>query len=210
MSAEPGLAASIAERQQQAMEYLCAQLGERRPAAISYETSFSERPLDGEGPVSLFSFDLTLGAGCAHEAITRHVVVSGETTPNYFPSTGLSLDEAYSVHIGTQFMLTMGAQRSDAALEPPGARAALHALLNNYASGATITGIELAGLFRCEEAYFAVYRVGLDGEPVYVVGADCPPGFHRKPQLAPQMILRLHIGAVIRAEASAEQPGGDA
>jgi hypothetical protein len=191
-----------------AREYLARELGPRAPARLLPEGRFDERPLEGEGATAIFSFDMQGRPGCAAEADARHYVAVGQTEPNYFPAYGLDPDEAYSLHIGTRFMLTMGVQRVEAELEPPQARQALRVFVARYAAGAELTGVELAGLFRCEEAYFAVYRLRLAGEELYCMGADCPPGFYRCTQYPPQMALRLHLGGVIRAEARAERDAG--
>jgi hypothetical protein len=191
--------------EQFAHDYLADQLGPRAPATIQFESEFDEAPLEGEGPACLFSFDLAVGnqsdkPGCA-ASDARHYVVAGATQPNFFPSYGLSPDEGYSFHVGTQFMLGMGIHKVDDSHEPPGAREAMRAFVASYARGVAINAEQLAGLFRCEEAIFAVYRLQLDEQHVYCLGADCPPGFYTLTENPPQMVLRLHLGNMIRAEA---------
>ncbi|MFQ5806671.1 MAG: hypothetical protein ACE5I3_09495, partial [Phycisphaerae bacterium] len=136
----------------------------------------------------------------------KHYVAVGETEPNFFPAYGLSPDDAYSFHVGTRFALEMGLQMVDASLEPPGARPLLRAAVRSYAAGAKLEKEELAALFRCEEGLFAVYRLTLDGQDVYCMGADCPPGFYRMTAQPPQVALRLHLGKLIRAEAARRMP----
>lgn len=189
-----------------ATQYLREQLGDRAPDYLRLEGHFSETPLEGEGRVWLFSFPLQVGAATAEcgEQARKHYVAVGETTPNYFPAYDLGPNDAYSFHIGTRFMLTMEIQIVDSSHEPPGARNALQALLENYAQGAQVEEQELAALFRCEEAYFAVYRVRLNGAQYYCFGADCPSGFCAVAAHPPQMALRLHLGRLIREEARRE------
>lgn len=193
--------------EREAIEYLRGELGERAPEYLALAGEFDEAPLEGEGRTWLFEFDLgggpTAAAACGAGAAVdpRHYVAIGETTANYFPAYGLSADDAYSFHVGTRFMLGMELQRVDASFEPPGARAALHALLRQFAPGAAVEGEELAALFRCDGDYYAVYRVTVGSQAVYVFGADCPPGFCRLTQHPPQAALRLHLGALIRREA---------
>lgn len=191
-----------------ALEYLSQQLGERAPRAVRFEAAFDEGPLEGEGRTELFSFDLPgsarpAGAGCPPED-PRHYVAVGQTVPNYFPGYGLDAEDAYSFHLGTRFLLTMEVRRVDPGLEPPGARNAARTFVQAHARHSAVGDPQLAALFRCEDEYFAVYRVEIDGEPIYFMGADCPPGFYRMAQHPPQTALRLHLGKLIRAEARRE------
>lgn len=192
-----------AAAERQAREYLAQQLGSTAPEALRLEAEFDESPLEGEGRTSIWSFVLALPGACAAggPAVQRHYVAVGQTQPNYFPAWGLDADDAYSVHVGTRFMLEMGMQRVEPQLEPPGAREELHRFVQRYAGGARLERESLAALFRCDEAYFAVYRLTLAGQDVYCMGADCPPGFYSLTEHPPQVALRLHLGKLIRAEA---------
>ena len=69
---------------------------------------------------------------------------------------------------------------------------------------ASIEHEELAGLIRCLDRCFAVYRVVLRGRPVYCLGAGCPPGFYELTDHPPQVALCLHLGQLIREEARHE------
>jgi hypothetical protein len=194
-----------------ALGYLRGQLAARAPQTLRFEGEFDEQPLDGEGQTALFSFELPpgtdVGSGAQPGAAeVKHYVAVGETGPNFFPAYGLDPDDAYSFHLGTRFVLEMGLQVVDASYEPPSARALLRAALVNYAAGATLEQEELAALFRCDEGLFAVYRLTLDGQDVYCMGADCPPGFYHMTEHPPQVALRLHLGKLIRAEAAGGGP----
>lgn len=207
------MALDIRETEQAALAYLSTQLGSRAPQHIRLEAEFDESPLEDEGPAAIFSFDLASGNETAAEDASascgpgslKHFVCAGRTLPNFFPSYGFDAEDAYSFHLGTQFMLAMSVQKIDPALEPPGAQERTRDFVANYAQGASLDGLELASLFRCEEEYLAVYRLVLNGDPVYCLGAGCPPGFYRLTQFPPQVVLRLHLGKVIRAEARHEQ-----
>jgi len=188
----------------QAVAYLKEQLGERAPDYVRFEGAFDERPLEGEGRAALFSFEAEAADDGCQPGPLKHYVAVGRTQPNYFPAYEMGGDDAYSFHVGTRFMLEMAIQRVDDAREPPGARDALRRFVAGYAPGVAIEDERLAALFRCDEAYFAVYRVRLGAEEYYCMGADCPPGFHRLTRFPPQMALRLHLGKVIRAEARQE------
>lgn len=208
------MALDIRETEQAALAYLSAQLGARAPQYLRLEGEFDESPLEDEGSAAVFSFELVPGGGSATpgaagepECATdrKHYVCAGTTAPNFFPAYGFDVEDAYSFHLGTQFMLAMGVQKIDDALEPPGARARTKDFVAHYARGVSLDSIELAALFRCEEQYLAVYRLTLSGDSLFCLGADCPPGFYRLTQYPPQVVLRLHLGKLIRAEARNER-----
>lgn len=207
MPAQPIRTSEVLEGEQQALEYLRAQLGERAPEALSFEGVFDEQALEGEGRTLIFSFHLPpanpADARCAGP--TRHYVAVGQTEPNYFPDYGLNASDAYSFHLGTRFMLVLGVQKVDLSLEPPGAREQMRKFLAIYAGSHEVADEQLAGLFRCEDSYFAVYRVTIAGQPYYVMGADCPPGCYPMCDFPPQAALRLHLGKVVRHEARLER-----
>lgn len=200
----------IRSLERDALEYLRGQLGSRAPDYLALEGEFAESPLEGEGRVFVFSFHLPPGPGfesgdCAAAYDPRHFVAIGETTPNYFPSYGLSIDEAYSFHVGTRFMLEMELQRVDDSLEPPGARDVLARVLAEFAPRAARAPAQLAALFKCDAEYYAVYRLTIDEQEYFALGADCPPGFYKLTAFPPQTTLRLHLGKLIRAENRAAQ-----
>lgn len=192
-----------AQLQQQARTYLEEQLGARAPQWLRLAGTFDERPLDGEGVVGVFAFDLAPTPGAAEHAgdyDPRHYVVAGETEPNYYPQAELSADEIYSVHLGTRFMLTLGAAGMPLEEEPADAREKLEQVVRGTAPDAVLGDVTLAALFRCGEQVFAVYRLRVNDEEVFMLGADCPPGFYRHTHLSPPVVLRLHLGQVIRQE----------
>jgi hypothetical protein len=201
---------------QAAADYLATQLPGRRYTAPQLAGTFSEQTLAGEGAVSVYTFELAPGPGCHDSAPAVHYVVVGETTPNFFPAYGLSPDDAFSLHIGTRFMLEMQIGRVEPQHEPREFRESMRTVVASVARGAAIEDEALAGLFQCDEQLFAVYRLMLGPAPaeggaitretVYFVGGDCPPGFYRLAEHPPQVALRLHLGKVIRAE-PAERPG---
>jgi hypothetical protein len=192
------------QRERDALAYLRDQLDDRAPRSLTPEASFAEAPLEDEGPATVFSFDLPAAdAACVTAgASPRHYVVSGSTRPNYFPAYGLDPDDAYSLHIGTRFMLDMQIGLADPADEPSAARDAMCSTVRQVAPDIAIQDESLAALFRASDALYAVYRLRVGGEPVYFLGADCPPGFYRMADLPPQVVLRLHLGKLIRAERS--------
>ncbi len=188
-----------------AREVLSSTLG--AAPSLRFAALFDERPLAGEGITALYSFDLPVPArgSAAAPATAPHYVAVGETEPGCFPAHGLTPDDAYSLHVGTRFLLGMNVQHVGAEQEPPGARPAAVELARRCAPGAEIGPAELACLVRCDEQLFAVYRLTIAAEPVYCLGADCPPGFYRLADRPPQVVLRLHLGKLIRQEAEQER-----
>lgn len=186
-----------------ALAFLTQELGSRAPQSVGEPTPFDEQPLDGEGLSAVLSFDLPPANGvvCATDYDPRHYVVVGETEPNYFPVYQFSPDEAYSVHLGTRFLLQMQARGLDLAAEPEGSREQMRAFIKGATPNATLESDELVSLFQVTNQHFAVYRLSLNGETVYFVGLDCPPGFYRLIDLPPQVVLRLHLGQLVRLEA---------
>ncbi len=197
-------ALDVREVERQALDYLAEQLREAAPRYLVLEGEYDERPLEGEAAAMVFSFELNVSGASEHcpGGPRRHYVVAGRTAPGYFPAYGWGPDEAYSVHIGTRFMLETRLHIVDAALEPPGARAGLLAALTQFGDGATADLVDLAALFRVDdEAYFAVYRLRVRERDYYAFGGDCAPGFYEMTDRPPQAVLRLHLGQLIRHEA---------
>ncbi len=182
-----------------AAEFLIAQLRERAPASLQFEAAFDEQTLEGEGRAAVLSFDLPAANAHCEPGETRHYVVVGQTAPNYYPAYGLGADDAFSLHVGTRFMLAMQIGRVEPP-EPVEVRSAMQSVVASIAGAAAAESAALAGLFACEEQRYAVYRVAANGEAVYFVCGDCPPGFYRLAAHPPQVALRLHLGKVIRAE----------
>ncbi len=206
--------------QQAAMDYLAGQLGPRAPQRLTFEGAFDEHPVDDEGRVAVFSFELSDGpVACpgtsrdpgprisvgftepaAHATGQRHYVVIGQTEPTYFPAYGLRADDAYSFHLGTRYMLRLEVRRVEEFVEPRDARQRVVELLREHAPGAALR-VEPAAFFDCDGQCYAVYRARVGDVDYYALGADCPPGFYQLTQYPPQTALRLHLGKLLRAEA---------
>lgn len=181
-----------------ALAYLHAQLGSRAPQVVQACATFDEAPLEGEGAVTVLAFDLKPeGPG----ANPRHYVVIGQTQPNYYPAYGLTPDEIYSLHIGTQFFLGVGVHVVEFAHEPPDARDGVAHFVETCNPGVPRGPIVLAGLFRGDGSFFAVYRLTVGDQEVYCFGADLPPAFSPLIDQPPQVALRLYLGRLLRAEA---------
>lgn len=192
------------DAQAEAAAFLAKQLGERAPRDLTHVATFDEQPLEGEGRVAAFAFELPpTNAGLNPDP--RHYVFVGQTEPNYYPAYELSPEDAYSLHIGTRFTLVLGLEVVADANEPARVRDELRASIAACNPGVEAEKAEVAGLFRCAERLFAVYRVTLEGQGVYWLGADCPPGFCKRVDLPAAVALRLHLGRVLRTEARSGQ-----
>jgi len=186
---------------QQARAYLTAELRERAPERLYLVASYDEAPLAEEGLTALFSFSLSVGPGAGTPQ--EHYVVVGQTTPNYYPAYDLRADDVYSLHIGTLFALTVGLTTLPLDEAPPEAGAALRAAIRAVVPDVEVDEPVVTGLFRCEDETFAVYRVRVDGTEFAGCGADCPPGVYHRPDLPPAVVLRWHLGRLIRGEGEA-------
>jgi hypothetical protein len=190
-----------------ATDYLRTHLRDRTPASLQLIGVFDEKPLDGEGRVAVFEFDLPpANATAACGADSRHVVAVGETEPNFYPGYGLAADDAYSLHVGTRFILGMGVEKLPVESEPPHFRQHMQMFVRGCNPTAGVSDETCVLLLRCEDQQFAVYRVSINGRAVYYVGGDLPPGFYELTDHPPQLALRLHLGKLIRTEAAEPPP----
>jgi hypothetical protein len=190
----------------QARAYLDEQLGDRAPRELQLVGVFEERPLAGEGQTAIFAFQTEPANEVVAQqpAALHYYVVVGETEPNYYPTYGFDAEDAYSLHIGTRFMLGMNMTLVDAPEDLPDARQAVTMMVRDYLPDAAVGEPELATVMRCAEDLFAVYRVSVNDQQVYFMGADLPPGFYELTEHPPQVALRLHLGKLIRQEAAAQ------
>ena len=86
-----------------ARAYLAEQFGPQGFTDLTEFATFDEQPLEGEGPVTLFTFT-TRRPGTLPE---QCFVVAGQTEPNYYPLLNLSAQECYNLHVGTRFMILL-------------------------------------------------------------------------------------------------------
>jgi hypothetical protein len=182
-----------------ALEYLREQLREAAPSELGEATFFERSPLEGEGATVLFEFRAQRGAAESD----RYYVAVGQTGPNYYPAYGLDADEAYSLHLGTRFMLAMGV----AQCEPPGGAAydpmpAARIVVDRVAPSAPIEGLSVAACFDVGGERHLVLRGKVAGQEVYIMAGDAPAGFSHRIELPPPVAYRLHLGAVLRSEAT--------
>ncbi|HKQ48188.1 MAG TPA: hypothetical protein VJZ71_08980 [Phycisphaerae bacterium] len=179
-----------------ALGYLRAQLREDAPGELGVARVFERSPLEGDGAVVVFEFRARRGAAESDQ----YYVVVGQTEPNYYPAYGLDADEAYSLHLGTRFMLVMGVAQC-VAPEGIDVMAAARVVVDRVAPSAPIEGLTVAACFDVEGQHHVVLRGRVAGQDVYIMAGEAPAGFSRRVELPPQVAYRLHVGAVLRVEA---------
>lgn len=189
-----------------ALSYLAEQLREAVPSSLASPVVFPRSPLEGEGATVLFEFRACRGGGDEED----YYVVVGRTEPNYYLRQNLTAEEAFELHLGTRFMLEMGvAQVARAPATTPYHPAEdARNIVDRVAPGATIDDLEVAAAFDVGGQTHAVLRCRLEGEPVYIMARDAPPGFSRRTDLSPHVAYRLHIGHVLRREPKPKEEAG--
>ncbi len=183
--------------EQQARDFLTQQLQTNAPKEITHVASFAGEPLENEGDMSLFRFNARIG----NDEQAEYWVVSGQTQPNYYPDWDLPADDVYSLHLGTRFMLVMEIAIVHDVDVTKEQRAAITTFIETVAPGETVAELATAAIFRAGDDLLGVFRATIAGENVYILGLDCPPGIYRDVHLPPHVILRRHLGKLIRIEA---------
>jgi len=158
---------------------------------------FDRSPLETEGPVVIYRFDADL----AGTGSVDYFVVVGQTEPNYYPAGGLEAGDAFVLHLGTRFMLVMGiGLAGDDRLKDYDVAADIRQIVDRVAPREAIEDVEIATAFAVSGDLHIVVRCRLAGESVFVFAGDCPPGFDRRTDLAPQVAYRLHLGRLLLNE----------
>lgn len=180
-----------------ALAYLREQLGERAPDVLGVGRIFDANPLEGEGPVAVFPFDLQhIGEGDR-----GHFVVIGRTEPNYYPAYGLDAEDIFHLHLGTRFMLVMQvAQRSPQPEDDFDPQREARAIVDRVAPQAKIEELSVAACFDVEGQLHAVLKCRIDGTDAYLMAGEAPRGFSTDVCLPPQVAYRIHLGRVLLAE----------
>jgi len=187
--------------EQMAREYLNREFGAETPSTLQAVATFEQHPLEGEGPVTLFSFTASRDGNRPED----FHVIAGETKPNYYTDWGLSPDDLYSVHIGTRFMLVLEVGQLPLEELPSGLEEEIALLLGSVAPDEPIADFRPVAAFDMEGQRHAVCRLRLADEELYVLGGDLPLGIYRRVDLPPHVIYRLHLGKLIRLEEAAEE-----
>jgi hypothetical protein len=182
-----------------ARSYLQQELKADAPEQLTWLARFDEGPLEGEGPVSVFTFIASIGGSAAES----YFVVAGETHPNYYPAWDLAPDEVYNVHIGTRFMLVLEISQLDLKELPPSLENDITVVLQSVAPDQPVEEFHpVAGFILQSRQKHAVCRCHIGDEEVYVLGGDLPVGIYRQVDLPPHVVYRMHLGAIIRREMS--------
>jgi hypothetical protein len=186
-----------------AREYLQRELPDLGSVELQEAAHFEGQPLEGEGPMTVFTFRAALGGNSPAD----YCVVAGHTQPNYYPAWGLSPDEIYSLHLGTRFMLVLQPvpiplDRLPASLEADFTRELARIVL-----GQLVSEFKPVAAFQVEAETHVIARCRIATEQVYVLGLDLPLGIYRRVDLPPNAVYRTHLGNVIRMEPdSAAEP----
>lgn len=184
-----------------ALVYLRDQLASDAPAALGKGRLFPNSPLEGEGFTVIFPFQSQRGI----PGDTNFYVAVGPAHNNYYPAYGLSMDEAYDLHLGTRFMLVMGiAQRGPAPDDDFEIQREARRVVERIAPQAVTDDLELAASFDVDGQFHAVLRCRMAGRLVYIFAGDAPIGFSEKTSLPPPVAYRMHLGHVLRHEANPE------
>jgi hypothetical protein len=198
---EPPCEANVEAWREFALSYLREQLREMAPITLSHPTIFARSPLEGEGATMVFGFTCDRGT----HGTEAHYVVVGRTEANYYASYGLDADEAFSLHLGTRFMLVMGvAQAAEQAGDNYDAVSDARVIADRVAPEMAVEDVRVAATFDVAGQLHSVLQCRLGGDEVYILGRDAPPGFSRRTDLPPHVVYRLHIGSVLRSEADAD------
>lgn len=187
-----------------ALAYLRAQWPNDAPATLEAPAVFSRSPLEGEGAVVIYPF--TSARAAAGGDPRMHVVV-GATEPNYYPSYGLSVDDAFSLHLGTRFMLVMGIGQHEAdGGDPYDAEDDARRIVSRVSSTAPVEDVRIAAQFNVEGEIHSVLKARVAEREVYILGRDAPMGFVERADLPAPVAYRLHLGRVLRAEPDPDGP----
>ncbi|MCB9858322.1 MAG: hypothetical protein H6818_21775 [Phycisphaerales bacterium] len=190
-----------------AMAFVREHFGETAPAMLGDHRLFPMSPLDGDGATLVVRFE----ADRSGSGSLPYYVVVGQTEANYYDGGKLDFDEAFSLHLGTRFMLVLGvAQVKDEPEnlapddKPYDIERDARLIVNRVAPDASIRDVSLAALFNVDGERHAVIRARVADQDVYIMGRDAPLGFSRRTDLPAPMAYRLHIGAVLRKEPNPE------
>lgn len=190
-----------------ALAFVGAHFGEAAPADLGKHRLFERSPLEGDGATVVFEFE----ADRSGRGVQPYYVVVGQTEPNYYDGNGLDFDEAFSLHLGTRFMLVLGvAQVKDAPEEigpddqPYDLERDARLIVDRVAPKASLSDVSLAALFDVMGERHAVIRARVADKDVFIMGRDAPLGFSQRTDLPAPMAYRLHIGGVLRKEPKPE------
>ena len=189
-----------------ALAYLAEAMRESAPNALGGATIFPNSPLDGEGAVAVFEFEAQRSSLDAK----RFFVAVGQTEANYYPAYDLTSDEAFSLHLGTRFMLVMGiGQASSAQLANVDAVHAAKAVVDRVSPDLSIDDARVAAAFDVDGELHVIVSCRIGGREAYVMSAGAPAGIYERHSLPPQVVYRMHLGQVLRNEPDPDGPRRD-
>lgn len=186
-----------------ALAYVREHFGAAAPSTLGDHQLFEWSPLEGEGATVIFRFE----ADRSGNGVQSYYVVVGETEPNYYDGKNLDFDEAYSLHLGTRFMLVLGIGQVTDEPEslgpddkPYDLERDARLIVDRVSPQAPIRNVSLAALFDVGGERHAVIRAQVADQDVYIMGRDAPLGFSLRTDLPAPLAYRLHIGGVLRKE----------
>lgn len=184
------------DHERQALAFLRDQLGSDAPTVLTHVATFRETPLEQEGDTSVYRFRASVGGAEPAD----YWVLAGRTQPNYYPDWTLTPEQAYEMHLGTRFMLVMDVASVPLDAVSPDDFRSVEAFIATAVPTGTLTHLAAAAAFRVEDQRHVVFRGSINGETVYILGAEGPPGIYREVHLPPHVIFRRHLGCLIRRE----------
>lgn len=190
-----------------AVAFVREHFGDSAPLTLGEHHLFPLSPLDGDGPTLVIRFD----ADRSGSGSQPYYVVVGQTEPNYYDGDKLSFEEAFSLHLGTRFMLVLGVAQVKNEKETQGpddkpydVEKDARLIVDRVAPASPLTDVSLAALFDVGGERHAVIRARIADLEVYIMGRDAPFGFSLRTDLPAPLAYRLHIGGVLRTEPKPE------
>ncbi len=189
-----------------ALAYLAEAMRESAPSVLGNAAIFPSSPLEGEGAVAVFEFEAQRSSLDAK----RFFVTVGQTEANYYPAYDLTSDEAFSLHLGTRFMLVLGIGQATATqLASVDAALAAKVVVNRVSPDLSVGDARVAAAFDVDGELHLIVSCRIGGRESYVMSGEAPPGIYERPTLPPQVVYRMHLGQVLRTEPDPDGPHRD-
>ncbi len=183
---------------QRAISYLKRELGDRETFDLQLMQSFSTHPLMGSGEYAIFQFNRS-----TEPSKRYHVVVGTEGGTNYYPDLGLSLDELWKVHIGTDFYLVMQVKTLDTIDNADRYVNEAKGIIEKTFGGSLQSSPTVVTCFKYKDEVHAAGKC-TSGSTVYSFVVGDVPHFAINKDLAADVVWRLNMGRIVCEEAAQE------